>query len=197
MDNVELYQTPNSGLQGDNYAEELVPPSFDITRKAPKELQECYPDLWLRVASQRFAYLQTPWTVILFVMFVLVLWPLALPYLVLVILQRSKPTLRMCKLIEFFVFCLFASGMLMLGGLFGIFGVLIIGSIFLLYEKSARSWHYLFNYMCLTSDEFLDVSLSKGWVKESEKHSTNRSGMSMMTFGSIVILFVVLFLIFA
>lgn len=145
---------------------------YRVSRKAPGELVQHFPHLWLRLSTQRFAWLQLPWLFFFLIALTLSYWPAAIAFLVIWIWQRKTPFLLVCNLVEWFIYLYFLLlvlavismvSMIEAGPFVPIFLVLVI---VLLYEASARGWHYLFNYMSLLSNEFSEYALSNKWIDE-------------------------------
>lgn len=146
-----------------------------VSRKAPVELAKQYPELWKKLSVQRFAWLHIPWAIVFLLGLIIFFWPAAVIYLSFWLWQRKNPNLLVCNIFELFIFVCFA--LLVFGSVTIVntlpggpfIPIVLIGGIVLLYEASARSWHYLFNYMSLTSKEFLEIAITNKWVSELNK----------------------------
>ncbi|MDY6994170.1 MAG: hypothetical protein SVR94_16425 [Pseudomonadota bacterium] len=145
---------------------------FSVSRDSPKELVDKYPELWNKLAKQRYAWLQLPWLIVFLLVIGIAFWPFAIIFLGFWLWQRNAPDLFVCKIVEliislFFIFLvliIFAFEGNLAGGPY--IPMLITGVVIFLYEGSARSWHYLFNYMLLESCEFYEIAISNKWVTE-------------------------------
>jgi hypothetical protein len=152
---------------------EIVECKYRVSRKAPRELIQNFPELWKRLAIQRFAWMQISWLIIFLLLIGIANWAAAIIFLGVWIWQRNRPIFLVCKTIELLIYLYFT--LLVLGSVTlintlpgGPFApILLVGAIVLFYEGSARSWHYLFNYMALVSSEFSDLAISNKWVVQS------------------------------
>lgn len=151
---------------------ELVKCKYQVSRKAPGELVKIYPDLWKKLSLQRFSWLRIPWIVYLLFVSISLFWPSAIILLGLWVWQRNSPVLIVCRIVELLTYMFFVFMILGSVSLINIFygapfmPIFIVGFIVLLYEGSSRSWHYLFNYMSLTSSEFLKKAILNNWILE-------------------------------
>lgn len=151
-----------------------------INRCAPRQLAGQYPELWNKLSRQRFAWLQVPWLVVFLVIFLPRDWPTAIVLVSVWLWQRKNPNLLVCRSVEMLillyftllVFGLLAFVKLSLAGPFA--PIFLIGTVILLYDASARSWHYLFNYMCLYSNDFCDIALANNWISEIQPRTETR-----------------------
>lgn len=151
---------------------EIAEFKYQVSRKAPGELIEHFPGLWKKLAIQRFAWIHIPWLIIFLLLIGIANLPAAIAFLGVWLWQRNRPILLVCKTVELLVYVYFTllvfSSVALINTLPGgpFMPVLLVGAIILLYQASARSWHYLFNYMVLVSNEFSNLAISKNWIFE-------------------------------
>ena len=145
-----------------------------VKRKAPGELSAIYSELWQKLSTQRFAWLQWPWLILLSVLFGFSSIPLSLLFAVLWIWQRIKPVLLVCRLVELCILVYFILLVYLLkpmisfypSGAFVFLG--LTGMLIMLYDASARTWHHLFVQMYQDSTEFAEQATEREWVVQGE-----------------------------
>ncbi len=151
-----------------------------INRCAPRQLAGQYPELWNKLSRQRFAWLQVPWLVVFLVIFLPGDWPIAIILVPIWLWQRRNPNLPVRRSVEvlillyftLLVFSLLAFVKLSVAGPFA--PIFLAGMVILLYDASARSWHYLFNNMCLHSSEFFDIASANNWISQTQPRTETR-----------------------
>lgn len=177
------------GILGFEDMYRIIDEYLGVRRGAPRELIHAYPMLWYRLSRQRYAWLQVPWLLLLSAHLLLGEWLLAPVFAAVWVWQRSRPSLIVCALVEFLILIWFVISVFGLKvmiahspaeafAMMAAFGVIVFA-----YQAGGRSWHYLFQYMCHSSDAFFHEARERNWVGPVKPRSRSRRRWSIPVAG--------------